>query len=476
MEKLKSINYEHAAQRKTFVGLVYSRGSKELKETILNGLEKRFSKLHREGRIHIHDLEAYGETYNCLTPNILKGFPYGEYTNYSDFKKIIELFNYYRHIIVGLGNEQSGGIAFANFDEEIEIIYTKLNIAKNESNFQILRDCIDSFLKWINEARDRCGQVQYYVTLNLGLATGEFSRFVTSSVLKCFMDSKYIRPNIIFKLKKGINRENGDKNYDLFLLAMECTCKKMIPTYFLGDSSHNLKVDPFKIALMGCRSKVYQNEHGEDTTIGRANIVYNTINLPRIALEVDNNNPHLTKEEKIGLFIKKWMEIADDVKDLLFDRYYKICKQEPEDFPHNLEHNLKILDLNKLNSMEELFKNGTLSIGFIGLSETIELLTGEKYFTSEENHQVAIDLIKMMKDTIDKYRKEYNMNFSLLGTSGEFISGRFPSIDKNYFSNSLIDKGYYTNSFHVDVDSRLNAFEKLKYEGPFHKFCHGECI
>ncbi len=476
MEKLKSINYEHAAQRKTFVGLVYSRGSKEIKETILNGLEERFSKLHREGRIHIHDLEAYGETYNCLTPNILKGFPYEEYTNYSDFKKMIELFNYYRHIIVGLGNEQSGGIAFANFDEEVEIIYNKLNIAKNEINFQFLRDCIDSFLKWIHEARDRCGQVQYYVTLNLGLATGEISRFVTSSVLKCFMASKYIRPNIIFKLKDGINRKKGDNNYDLFRIAMECTCKKMIPTYLLCDSNHNLKVDPFKIALMGCRSKVYQNEYGEDTTIGRSNIVYNTINLPRIALEIDKNNPNLTKEEKIDLFKKNWLEIADDVKDLLFDRYYKICKQDPDDFLCNLQHNLRIIDLNKVISMEEVFKNGTLAIGFIGVSETIELLTGEKYFASEENHQIAIDLIKMMRDTIDKYRKEYNMNFSLLGTSGEFISGRFPGVDKKYFSNSLIDKGYYTNSFHVDVDSRLNPFEKLKFEGTFHKFCNGGCI
>ncbi|KKM06350.1 hypothetical protein LCGC14_1744900, partial [marine sediment metagenome] len=218
-----------------------------------------------------------------------------------------------------MGNEQSGGIAFANFDEEVEIIYNKLNIAKNEINFQFLRDCIDSFLKWIDEARDRCGQVQYYVTLNLGLATGEISRFVSSSVLKSFMASKFIRPNIIFKLKHGINHNKADKNFDLFLLAMECTCKKMIPTYFLCDSNHNLKVDPFKIALMGCRSKVYQNEHGEDTTIGRANIVYNTINLPRIALEIDKNNPNLTKEEKIDLFKKNWLEIAEDVKDLLFD-------------------------------------------------------------------------------------------------------------------------------------------------------------
>jgi len=473
---MKSINYEHAAQRKTFVGLVYSRGSNEIKESILNSLEERFSKLHREGIIHIHDLEAYGETYNCLTPDLLKDFPYKEFKNYSDSRKLIEIFNYFKHIIVGLGNEQSGGIGFGNFDKDVESIYNNLNIITNESNLQFLRDCIDSFLKWIHEARDRCGQVQYYVTLNLGLATGEMSRYVTSSVLSTFMVSKYIRPNIIFKLKDGINRKRGDKNYDLFRLAMKCTCKKMIPTYLLCDSNHNLKVDPSKISLMGCRSKVYQNDHGEDTTIGRANIVYNTINLPRIALEIEKNNPNITKEEKIDLFKIEWLKIANNVKDLLLDRYYKVCKRDPDDFPCNLDHNLRIIDLNTVSTMEEVFIHGTLSIGFIGVSETIELLTGEKYFASEENHQIAIDLIKMMRDKIDKYRKDYNMNFSLLGTSGEFISGRFPSEDKKFFSHPLIDKGFYTNSFHVDVDSRLNPFDKLKYEGPFHKYCNGGCI
>jgi len=473
---MKSINYEHAAQRKTFVGLVYSRGSKEIKESVLNRLDDRFAKLHKEGRIHIHDLEAYGLTYNCLTPNILQGFPYEEFTDYSDFKKLIELFNYCRHIVVGLGNEQSGGIAFANFDEQIETIYNKLNIAKNDTNFKFLTECIDSFLKWINGARDRCGQVQYYVTLNLGLATSELARYITSSVLKSFMASKYIRPNIIFKIREGINRKSGDRNFDLLQLAMECTCKKMIPTYFLCDSHHNLKIDPFEIALMGCRSKVYQNEYGKDTTIGKSNVVYNSINLPRIALEINRNFPHLTKEEKIALYKEKWLNISDINKDLLFDRYFKICNLEADDFPCNSEHNLMIVDINKVNSMEDVFKNGTLAVGFIGLSETIELLTGEKYYANEENHQIAIDLIKMMRETIDKYRRDYNMNFSLLGTSGEFISGRFPSVDQDYFSHPLIDKGFYTNSFHVDVDSLLNPFDKLKFEGPFHKFCNGGCI
>lgn len=473
---MKTINSDHASQRKTLVGLVYSKGSKFMKNNLLSNLDEKFAKLHQEGRIHIHDMEAYGQAYNCLTPNILACFPYNEFKNYSDTRKIIEILNFFRKIIVGLGNEQSGGIAFANFDYDLAEILQKLKIPINANNLDFLKENIDVFLKWANEARDRCGQVHYYVTLNLGLATDDLSRFITSSVLNCFMESNYIRPNIIFKVKSGINRNEEDKNYDLFNLAMKCTGIKMIPTYLLCDSEHNQKIDPWKIAIMGCRSKVYQNQFGEDTTIGKANIVYNTINLPRIALDINQNYPNLSVQEKIDLYNNRLLEISENVKDLLLDRYYKTCKLEPDDFPTNQRYNLMYKNMNEVTTLEEVFQNGTLALGFIGISETIELLTGEKFFLSKKNHQIAIHIINLLRDTIDKYRKDYNLNFSLLGTSGEYISGRFPSEDKKYYNHPLIEKEFYTNSFHVDVDSGLNPFEKLDFEGPFHKYCNGGCI
>lgn len=473
---MKSINSEHAAQRKTLVGFVYNEGSKFLKNNLLDRLNDKFANLHQEGRIHIHDLEAYGQSYNCLTPNILAGFPYKEFENYSDSRKIIAILDFFRKTIVGLGNEQSGGIAFANFDNDLAEIFQKLEIQINERNLEFLNDNIDAFLKWANEARDRCGQVNYYVTLNLGLATSDLNRFITSSILNNFMESDYIRPNIVFKVKSGINRQEEDKNYDLFYLAMKCTSKKMIPTYLLCDSEHNKKIVPWKIAIMGCRSKVYQNQFGEDTTIGKANIVYTTINLPRIALDINKEQPTLPVNKKMELYKKKLLEISEIVKDILLDRYYKTCRLDPDDFPTNQRYNFMFKNLNKVETLEEVFQNGTLAMGFIGLSETLELLTGEKFFSSEKNHQIAIDLVQLLRITIDQYRKDYNLNFSLLGTSGEFISGRFPGIDKNYHDHPLLEKGFYTNSFHVDVDSVLNPFEKLNLEGPFHKFCNGGCI
>lgn len=473
---MKSINYEHAAQRKTFVGVVYEEGAKTLRTKILDSLDNKFSNAHREGRIHIHDLEAYGQTYNCLAPDILKNFPFKEFLSYPDNKKIIEIMVYYRDEIVSLGNEQSGGISFANFDDDIETIFNNLNIEKNDSNFSLLRECLAAFLKWLNNSRDRCGEVQYYVSINLGLSEGEVGRYVTSSILEIFKTSDFIRPNIVFKVKAGINSNHSDKNYDLFCLAIECTCKKMIPTYLLGDSHHNKAIDLHKIAIMGCRTKVYQNQKGEATSIGRSNIAYCTINLPRIALEVDAKNGELSSTEKLEEFKKRWEITAELARDLLIHRYQKLLELDAEDFPSNLRYNFRMKDFVANKSLEEVFKNDTLAIGFIGLSEAIEVLTGKKFYKSEETHLLAIDLVKYMRDFIDTLRQKYDMNFTLLATSGELISGRFPEIDKRTFANKVIDKGFYTNSFHVDVNSGLNPFEKLRIEGVFHKYCNGGCI
>lgn len=473
---MKSINFEHAAQRRTFIGMVYDKGQSIIKKNVLDTIDERFSKLYRIGQIHIHDMEAYGLTYNCLTPNILTKFPYEEFEKYSDIRKIIEILNHYKAIATGLGNEQSGGIAFGNFDQEIETLFKTLKIPQTEMNLVILRENIDAFMKWVNDARDRCGQVQYYISLNLGLGTGDLARFVTKSVLECFMASKYIRPNIIFKLKNGYNHQKSDKNYDLFQLALKCTATKMIPTYLLADSECNATTDPNKMSIMGCRTKVVQNENGEKTSLGRGNMVYTTISLPHISLEINRDYPHLNADEKLAIFKEKWCKVAEIVKDQLFDRYNKICKIEPADLPCNEKYALWLLDFTKVKSMEDVFKNGTLSIGFIGLSEAFELIFGEKYFASEKNHEIAINLVKFMREIVDGYRKQYHMNFTLLATSGEFISGRFPNVDIQTFQHPLIEKGFYTNSFHVDVDSGLNPFDKLKFEGPYHKYCNGGCI
>lgn len=474
---MKGIQFDNAAQRKTYVGYVYKAGTETIKEKVLNELDEKYSKLHREGKIHIHDLEAYGQTYNCLQMDIIQGFPYERLRRFSDFRKIMEIFVHYKDVIVKLGNEQSGGIGFPNFDEEIEILFDRLNIEDNEEHLAVLRDSIESFIDWVNGARERCGQVTYYVSLNLGLSTGKIGRFSTRSVIKYFKDSslEVIKPNIIFKVKKGVNYLPEDKNYDLFCLAVESTCKKMIPTYLLFDSEPNKMYDPLKVAIMGCRTKVVANLFGEPSSIGRTNNAYTSINLPRIALEIDQEYLEKSLNEKFELFKKKWTETAVLVKEILLDRYYRLCELDLDDFPCNYKFNL-IQDFRTAEHLEDIFKKGTLSVGFIGLSEAVEVLSGEKYYSSDEIYARTLDIVKHMREVVDGFIKEHNLNFTLLASSGEFISGRFPDIDKNYFNHKVIDKEFYTNSFHVDVDSGLHPIQKILFEGPFHIYVNGGCI
>lgn len=478
MKRNENIHYDNASQRLKASSHIFNVGSKEVKRRTLERLKPIFSSLHNDGKIHIHDLDTYSYTYNCLQMDVLQSFPYDRFNQFSDFRKISGIFDHYRNLILKLGHEQSGGIGFPNFDKEITVIFNRLNMEDNPTNRQVLRDSIESFIDWINETHERNCQYTFYVTLNLGLCTQEIGRFATRAAIEYFMNSSsdIIKPNIIFKVKKGVNYLPMDPNYDLFELAVKSTCKKMIPTYILFDSKSNEMWDPEKVAIMGCRTKVVANLFGEPRSIGRANIAYVTINLPRIALEIDRDFPDLSIDDKFKIFKQKWTETAVIVKDILLDRYNGLLKLKPEDFPCNYRFNLWIRDFKTADSLEEIFKTGTLSIGFIGLSEAVEVLSGEKYYSSHENYLRAIDFVKYMRNIIDGFRDKYNLNFTLLASSGEFISGRFPAIDRNYFNHSVIEKGFYTNSFHVDVDSGLHPLKKIMLEGPFHLLCNGGCI
>ena len=474
----KGIQFDNASQRKSYLGTVFEAGSKLRKQEILESLDPRFSRLHNEGKIHIHNLEAYGQTYNCLMLNIVKGFPFDRLMRVSEPSRIFGVFDHYKDVIAKLANEQSGGMGFANFDEEIETLFHQLGISNSKANFRILSESIESFIDWINGVRERGGQTSYYVTLNIGLGTGEVARLVSSSVLNHFKDSsmEIIKPNIIFKIKKGVNYLPDDPNFDLFCLSVESTCAKMIPTYLLCDSRPNASVDPHKLAIMGCRTRVMQDLFGEETSIGRGNIAFTTINLPRIALEIDSSSQGENAAEKVRMFKEEWDKTANIVRDLLIDRYNKLLKLDANDFPSNLRFNLWTKAFTSESPLEEIFKNGTLSIGFIGLSEAVKLLTGDEYYASEENYAIALDIVRHMRQVVDGYRRDCNLNFSLLATSAEFVSGRFPSIDHEVYGNDVSNKGFYTNSFHVRVDSGLHPTEKLRFEGPFHELCNGGCI
>ena len=466
----------NAAQRKSYIGTVYEAGTRAVQASVLAQLEPRFSSLHRDGSIHIHDLEAHGLTYNCLQVDIVRGFPFERFLEADDFSKITGIFDYYRHIVVRLGNEQSGGIGFPNFDGELQVFFDRLDIEDSEGNRRMLRGAIAAFIDWCNTTRDRGGQTTYYVTLNLGLATGRVGRLTTRYVLETFKDASFdtIKPNIIFKVKDGINGQAGDPNEDLLQLALACTCAKMIPTYLLFDSAANAGLDPWKVGVMGCRSRVVTDIYGENRSVGRGNIACVTLNLPRLALEVNASMPDASVDAKLADLRRRWRERAAVVRDLLLHRYERLLALSADDFPCNRDHRLWLEDFG--SDLEAVLKRGTLSLGFIGLSETMEVLTGEKFYASATGRERALAFVGAMRQTVDGYREETGLNFTLLASSGEYISGRFPELDRARYPHPVTDKAFYTNSFHVDVDSRVGPWRKVEIEGPFHALSNGGCI
>ena len=467
---------ENAANRYSYVGEVYNIGEKEIKNRILNGLNPEWKSLHENGYIHIHDLDAYGLTYNCLTFNILADFPYEKFKVYAVSRKITAYYDYLKSLFSDMGNEQSGGMALANYDNDTAEIFEKIGVDIFQSE-ELIRSCTADFIEWCNGTHTRMGQTSYYVTLNIGLAKTESARKICFILLDEFEKSGDLvyKPNIVFKVCGGVNRHETDRNFDLYKKSLLCTAKKMIPTYLLCNSAPNKDVKPENIGFMGCRTRVVTNRFGENSSIGRGNIANISINLPRLALEAEKEYSDAADERKIEIFIEKWNRIAAITKEILLDRYYKVCSRKLSDFPINTKHNLW---LREFDDCAEVFKNGTLSIGFIGLSEAIEVLTGKRFYTDKRAYKTAISFVKHMREYCDKLRDEYNLNFSLLATSGELISGRFIDYDKALFADNhgIFEKGFYTNSFHVNVDSDLIAFDKIQTEGPFHEICNGGCI
>ena len=368
-------------------------------------------------------------------------------------------------------------MAFANFDNELAAILQGLKI-EYKSHKNLLKDCLAELILWCNDTHTRMGQTSYYITFNIGLASSECARFMAYELINQFelAGERIYKPNIVFKVHSGVNTKPSDRNYDLLLKALKCTAKKMIPTYLLCDCAMDKSVEPSLLSVVGCRSRIVDDLHGRASGIGRGNIANISINLPRIALDIDKECRALSLAEKMQIFYKKWRELATTTKDILLHRYKKLCEKSATDFPTNTAYHLWCEDFGE--NLDEVFRHGTLSLGFIGLSEALEVLSLQRYYKDEKIYAMAVDFVKFMRAYCDELRNQYNMNFSLLATSGELISGRFIEFDEKLYKPcvDIFSKGFYTNSFHINVDSKLTKPEKLKFEGAFHSFCNGGCI
>ena len=327
----------------------------------------------------------------------------------------------------------------------------------------------------LNTMHSRAGAQVPFSSINYGTDTSPEGRLVIKNVLLATEaglgnGETPIFPIHIFKVKEGVNYNPGDPNYDLFKLACRVSAKRLFPNFSFIDAPYNLQYykeghPETEIAYMGCRTRVIGNVYDPEREIvsGRGNLSFTSINLPRLAI-LSNHN--------IDLFFDQLDSKITLVIEQLLERFEIQKKKKVRNYPFLMGQGIWI-DSEKLNEDDEVgevLKHGTLSVGFIGLAECLKALTGFHHGESKEAQNLGLEIIAFMRKRMDEASEKYGLNFSLLATPAEGLSGRFVRMDAEKFGKipGVTDRDYYTNSFHVPVYYSISAFDKIKREAPYH--------
>lgn len=342
---------------------------------------------------------------------------------------------------------------------------------------------MEALIHNLNSMQSRAGAQVPFSSINYGTGTQPEHRMIMKNVLLATDDGlgggeTPIFPVQIFKVKDGINTKKGDPNYDLFELACKVSAKRLFPNFSFLDAPYNAQYykpghPETEVALMGCRTRVVSNYYDKTKEIipGRGNLSFTTINLPRLAIEAHGS---------ISKFFESLDKMIYMVFDQLMDRFEIIAKKQVLNYPFLMGQGVWV-DSDRLNpedTIEDVIKNGTMSVGFIGLAECLVALIGKHHGESKEAYDLGYKIIKHMRDLTDKHTVDTGLNFSLFSTPAEGLSGRFVKIDKRLYGSipGVTDREYYTNSFHVPVYYEISAADKIKIEGPFHALCNAGSI
>ena len=326
----------------------------------------------------------------------------------------------------------------------------------------------------LNTMHSRAGAQVPFSSLNYGTDTSIEGRMAIEQLLLATEaglghGETPIFPIQIFKVKEGINLNPGEPNYDLFKLACRVSAKRLFPNFSFIDAPFNLQYykpgcPETEVAYMGCRTRVIGNVDKENEIVaGRGNLSFTSINLVRLAIEHRNDVPGFFNalDEKMTLVVEQ-----------LLARFSIQCNKRVENYPFMMGNGVWI-DSDKLtkdDKVGDVLKHGTLSVGFIGLAETLVALTGKHHGESEEAQELGLKIVSFMRDRMDRESTKHNLNFSLLATPAEGLSGRFTRIDKAKYGviPGVTDKDFYTNSFHVPVYHEISAYKKIQLEAPYH--------
>lgn len=523
-----------------------SEGAKQFYEMFV--LHPEHAQAHREGDIHIHDLDFYTLTTTCCQIDLLQLFAGGFSTGHGVLREPKHISSYAALACIAIQsnqNDQHGGQSIVNFDyglapgvaktyrqnytrhlarslELLGLDKAAVEAGQKAAEALGLAPCLDdgngylkaeatayleagvdeeAFLRAQAFARDkaledtdretykamvalihnlntmhsRAGAQTPFSSINYGMDVSAEGRMVMKNVLLATEaglghGETPIFPIQIFRVKDGVNYNPGEPNYDLFQLAIRCSAKRLFPNFSFIDAPFNLQYykeghPETEIAYMGCRTRVIGNVVDPEREIcnGRGNLSFTTINLPRLGIKAKGD---------INTFFESLDHMMDLCVDQLLERFEFQCRKKVKNAPFLMGQGVWI-DSDQLDwddEVREVLKHGTLSVGFIGLAETLKALIGEHHGESERARVLGLEIIGHMRARMDEESRKRNLNFSLLATPAEGLSGRFVKIDKEKYGvmEGITDRDYYTNSFHVPVYYPISAYDKIAIEAPYH--------
>ena len=536
----------------TAMGTMLKYGSESAKQFYdMYVLNPEHARAHREGDIHIHDLDFLTLTTTCTQIDLTQLFKGGFSTGHGVLREPQDIGSYSALACIAIQsnqNDQHGGQAIASFDYDMAPGVAKTYIkeyrralgaalelllnhdAANEEAKSIVRQieneigakptlkpnkefddalrerltamsdeataeriihyatergyreterrtyqAMEAFIHNLNTMHSRAGAQTPFSSINYGMDTSPEARMVMRNLLLATESGlgngeTPIFPIQIFRVKEGVSYNPGDPNYDLFRLAIRVSAKRLFPNFSFVDAPFNLKYykpghHETEIAYMGCRTRVIGNVYDPTREVcnRRGNLSFTSINLPRIAIESHGD---------IDKFFKTLDERMDLVFEQLDERFEIQARKKVRNYPFLMGEGVW-LDSEKLgwdDEVREVLKHGTLSVGFIGLAETLVALIGEHHGQSERAQQLGLKIIGHMRERCDARSEEKKLNYTLLATPAEGLSGRFVKIDQKRYGKieGVTDREYYTNSFHIPVYYPISAFDKIRLEAPYH--------
>lgn len=465
----------------------------------LKMLPPHVANAHQKGDIHYHDLDyhPYTPMTNCCLIDFESmlngGFKIGN-ADVEPPKSIQTATAQISQIIANVASSQYGGCS-ANRVDELLAPFAKLNYQKHLNDAQEwidgqekqiafakaktkkdIYDAMQSLEYEINTLFTSNGQTPF-TSLGFGLGTNWFEREVQKAILTIRINGlgkekrTAIFPKLIFTLKRSVNLQAQDPNYDIKQLALECATKRMYPDILNYEKIVEL-TGSFKVP-MGCRSflQSWQDPQGREVNVGRMNLGVVTLNLPRIALESGNNLEHFWK------LLNERLEI---VKDALVYRIERCKEATPANAPILYMYGAFGERLSKNEAVNNLFKNkrATISLGYVGLYEVASVFYGGNWETNAHAKEFTLSILKELKKCTDLWGNEYGYHFSVYSTPSESLTDRFCRLDTEKFGivENITDKEYYTNSFHYDVRKNPTPFEKIDFEKDYPKYCSGGFI